>query len=66
MTVLADRVAPDASADNALVTLLPGQTVAFDIRTTAEVAPEAFTDPLVLRSANQLVADILDAEGGRG
>lgn len=64
VTVLADRLAPDAYADDALVTLLPGETATFDIRTTATVDPEAFADPLVLRSANQLVADILDAEGG--
>ena len=55
LVVLADRVAPDAYADEALVTLLPGETATFDIRTAATVAPEAFLDPLVLRSANQLV-----------
>ncbi|NUT32143.1 MAG: glycoside hydrolase family 2 protein [Hamadaea sp.] len=64
LTVLADRVAADAYADDSLVTLLPGETVTFDIRTAADVALEAFVDPLVLRSANQLVADTLDTEGG--
>jgi beta-mannosidase len=56
LTVLADRVAADAQVDEALVTLLPGETAIFEIRTTASVVPEAFLDPLVLRSANQLVA----------
>jgi beta-mannosidase len=70
LTVLADRVAGDAHVDEALVTLLPGETATFDIRTAATVGPEAFLDPLVLRSANQLVAgphraDILNAGGGR-
>ncbi len=54
LTVLADRVAPDAQVDHALVTLLPGEAATFDIHTGADVAPEAFLDPLVLRSANQL------------
>jgi beta-mannosidase len=62
LTVLADRVAGDAHVDEALVTLLPGETATFDVRTAARVAPEAFLDPLVLRSANQL---ILDGGGGR-
>jgi beta-mannosidase len=37
------------------VTLLPGETATFMIRTAATVAPEAFLDPLVLRCANQLL-----------
>jgi beta-mannosidase len=70
LTVLADRVAPDAHVDQALVTLLPGETATYSIRTAATVMPEAFLDPLVLRSANQLVArpdeaDILNTGGGR-
>ncbi len=56
LTVLADRVAGDAHVDDALITLLPGECATFDIRTAATVAPEAFLDPLVLRSANQLTA----------
>jgi beta-mannosidase len=55
LTVLADRVAADARVDEALVTLLPGERAVFEVRTAAVVEPEAFLDPLVLRSANQLV-----------
>ena len=55
LTVLADRVASDAYVDEALVTLLPGETASFHIHTATAVAPEAFRDPLVLRSANQLM-----------
>ncbi|MFL6117461.1 MAG: glycoside hydrolase family 2 protein, partial [Catenulispora sp.] len=54
LAVLADRIAPDAVVDRMLVTLLPGQGADFHVRTAARVAPEAFADPLVLRSANQL------------
>ncbi|NUR63285.1 MAG: glycoside hydrolase family 2 protein [Catenulispora sp.] len=54
LAVLADKVAPDSEADPALVTLLPGESAAFDIRTTATVDPKAFLSPSVLRSANQL------------
>ena len=65
LTVLADRVAADAQADDALVTLLPGERTVFEIRTAANVEPEAFLDPWVLRSANQLAAGAPVAEGDR-
>ncbi len=55
LTVLADRVAGDAQVDDALVTLLPGESTTFHIRTAAAVDPDAFLDPLVLRCANQLL-----------
>ena len=54
LTLLADKVAADAEADPALVTLLPGESAAFDVRTAAAVDPGAFLAPAVLRSANQL------------
>ena len=38
-----------------LVTLLPGQSVTFETRTAADLTLEQLVDPLVLRSANQLV-----------
>jgi beta-mannosidase len=57
LAVLVDRLAPDAAVDNMLVTLLPGETAVFTISTTATLTLEQVTDPLVLRSANQLVAD---------
>jgi beta-mannosidase len=56
LAVLADRLAADAVVDDMLVTLLPGETKTFTIRTTAVLTKEQLTDPLVLRSANQLVA----------
>ncbi|MFD0574092.1 glycoside hydrolase family 2 protein [Kitasatospora gansuensis] len=68
LALLADRVVGDAHVDTALVTLLPGESATFDIRTGATVEPGEFLDPLVLRSANQLVtgpgrAGVLEAGG---
>jgi beta-mannosidase len=57
LAVLVDRLAPDAEVDNMLVTLLPGETAVFTISTAATLTLEQVTNPLVLRSANQLVAD---------
>jgi beta-mannosidase len=51
VALLADRVAPDAVVDDMLITLLPGETHTFTVRTTAAVEPAAFIDPLVVRSA---------------
>jgi beta-mannosidase len=56
LAVLADRLALDATVDDMLVTLLPGESAVFDITTSAVLSHEQLTDPLVLRSANQLVA----------
>ena len=55
LAVLADRVAPDARVDAMLLTLLPGESATIGVSTAAAVPPEAFLDPLVLRSVNQLV-----------
>jgi beta-mannosidase len=55
LALLADKVATDAVVDNMLVTLLPGETVVFHVRTSTNVPPSAFTNPSVLRSANQLL-----------
>ena len=65
LTLLADRVAADAQADEALVTLLPGERAVFDVHTAAAVEPEAFLDPGVLRSANQLVTAVRAAHNAR-
>jgi beta-mannosidase len=51
-----DRVDPRATVDAGLVTLRAGQSATFAITSDADVIPEAFLDPLVLRSANQLLA----------
>jgi beta-mannosidase len=56
VTVLADRVAPDAVVDEMLVDLLAGESRTFTVRTGAAVDPAAFTAPQVLRSANALSA----------
>ncbi|MDP9416288.1 MAG: glycoside hydrolase family 2 protein [Actinomycetota bacterium] len=55
VAVLADKVAPDAVVDDMLVTVLPGETATFAIRTTADVDPAAFQEPRVLRCSNQLL-----------
>ncbi|RKT72607.1 beta-mannosidase [Saccharothrix variisporea] len=56
VAVLADRVAPDAEVDDALVTLTAGESHSFLVRTSARLDPAALTGPLVLRSANGLCA----------
>ncbi|MEV0893763.1 glycoside hydrolase family 2 protein [Promicromonospora sp. NPDC050262] len=53
VVVHADRVDPEATADESLVTVLPGETREVRIRTSAE--PEALTSAPVLRSVNDLV-----------
>ena len=55
LAVLADRLAPDAVVDQMLVTLLPGESATFTISTAATLHQAWFEDPLVVRSANQLV-----------
>ena len=54
VAVLADRLAPDAETDTMLVTLLPGESHTFTVRTSAELAPGALTSAPVLRSVNSL------------
>ncbi len=55
VTLLVDKVADDATVDDAMVTVLPGETVTFRIRSAQDVDPRRFLDPHVLRSTNQLV-----------
>ena len=55
LALLPDRIAPDAEVDEALVSLLPGDTRVFTVRTAAELDAAELTGPLVLRSVNQLV-----------
>ena len=56
IALLADRAAPDAVADDALITLCRGETATIHVRTRADLDAEQLTSPLVLRTANQLVA----------
>ncbi|WP_084104761.1 glycoside hydrolase family 2 protein [Demequina sp. NBRC 110056] len=55
VAVLVDRVDPDARADVALVTLLPGERVTVEVTGALAAAATDFAAPSVLRSANQLV-----------
>jgi beta-mannosidase len=68
LTLLVDRVHPDAVVDGGLVTLLPGETATFAVR-GAESASAADFGPAI-RSANDLVAarpvpagELADARG---
>ena len=58
LALLADRLDPDAVVDDMLLTLLPGETARLHVRTERELPRDAFTDPAVLRCANQLVAGV--------
>ncbi|RCK70667.1 glycoside hydrolase family 2 protein [Desertihabitans brevis] len=56
LTLLVDKVDPAAVVDDGLVTLLPGESATFVVRSAAEPDLERLTAPGVLRSVNQLVA----------
>ncbi|MDQ4489339.1 glycoside hydrolase family 2 protein [Sinomonas sp. ASV486] len=55
VTVLADKLDPDATVDRALATLLPGETAEFFVITDAPLTLDELTSREVLRTANQLV-----------
>ncbi|MEO7374013.1 MAG: glycoside hydrolase family 2 protein, partial [Terrimesophilobacter sp.] len=55
LTLLVDRLDPDAVVDSGLVTLLPGESVRFEVVTNHVLDRDALSSGLVLRSANQLV-----------
>ncbi len=57
LALLVDKVDPEAVVDDMLVTLLPGETVTFHVRSDWDGEPERFCAPNVLRTSNQLVAD---------
>ncbi|MET0132561.1 MAG: glycoside hydrolase family 2 protein [Kibdelosporangium sp.] len=57
LTLLADQVAADSVVDKALLTLLPGEQVAFTVRSGARFEPDLLLHPTVLRCANQLGTD---------
>ena len=56
LTILADKVDPDASVDEALVTLLPGESRDFVVRARRDLDASEFASVRVVRSANDLVA----------
>lgn len=57
LALLVDKVDPAAVVDDQLVTMLPGETVTFRVRTSATLDPADLVSTRVLRTANQLVAD---------
>ncbi|GAA3240874.1 glycoside hydrolase family 2 protein [Dactylosporangium siamense] len=52
LTLLADRVDPTATVDDALLTVLPGESVAITLSTAARFDPDLLLDPSVLRCVN--------------
>jgi len=55
LTLLVDKVDPDALVDDMLITLLPGESTVFTVISALDVDPDAFSVAGVLRSTNQLV-----------
>ena len=55
VTLLVDRLDPDAGVDDALVTLPAGESVTFQVRTTRSLTPEQLATVPVLRTANDVV-----------
>lgn len=56
VTLLVDKVDPDATVDDAGVTILPGRRHTFFVSSAKNVDPQRFLEPSVLRTTNQLVA----------
>ena len=59
LTLFPDRVDPEAGVDEALVTLLPGESAAFTVRTGASgvaAGAAAWTAPPVLRCVNDITS----------
>ncbi|MEO3937485.1 glycoside hydrolase family 2 protein [Dermatophilaceae bacterium Soc4.6] len=54
--LLVDKVDPDATVDDGMVTLLPGESCTLHVTSDLTVAPEAWLAPSVVRSTNQLVS----------
>ena len=57
LTLYPDRLDPAAEVDRALVTLLPGESTEFVVRTGVELDPAALTRRPVLRCVNDIVSD---------
>jgi len=55
VTLLADKVDPDAVVDDAMITLLAGESATFHVRSEVEVDPDELLRRSVLRSTNHLV-----------
>jgi beta-mannosidase len=61
LAILADRAAPDAVAEEMLLTLFPGEEATIKVFTEADLSEADLTAPLVLRHANQLVTAAREA-----
>ena len=57
ITMLVDKVDPEATVDDQLVTLLPGESVKFRVTTDRAIDARLLVSDRVLRTANQLVTD---------
>lgn len=55
LCLMADRLHPDAVVDSMLVTLLPGESHVFAVKTAKTMTADDITIGTVLRSANDLV-----------
>ncbi|MGO7580854.1 hypothetical protein ACC699_40485, partial [Rhizobium ruizarguesonis] len=55
LCLMADRLDPDAVFDSMLVTLLPGESHVFAVKTAKAIAADDIVVGTVLRSANDLV-----------
>ena len=56
LTLLADRVDPQSSVDDALISLLPAESAVLTVTSAIDVDPSEFAAPSVLRHANGLQA----------
>ncbi|MBO3103874.1 glycoside hydrolase family 2 protein [Cellulomonas fengjieae] len=63
VTLLVDRLDPDAVVDTALVDIPAGATASFHVRTRAVIDPADLTRAPVLRSANDVVVPRVGAHG---
>jgi beta-mannosidase len=54
LTLFPDRLDPDAEVDRAGITLLPGESVTFTVRSERPLDPAALTSRPVLRCVNDV------------
>ena len=64
LTLQVDRVDPNGTVDDALVTLLPGESAQFRVASTARVVAQELDGPLVMRHANGLLRSTVAQPGG--
>jgi beta-mannosidase len=63
VTLQPDRLTPDATVDRSLVTLLPGETVTFQVRSPVPLDPSALLTRPVLRCVNDRAGEDIPAAG---